>query len=278
MLDSLHIQSLLREHGLQPKKSLGQNFLVDDVYLLHIVEAAGVQEHDEALEIGAGVGSLTRYLALKARRVTAVELDPDLVSILRVVLSSYENVRLVEGDIMELAPEYLISKPGYKVVANIPYYLTSNLIRRLLEAPLKPSLLALTVQKEVAERVCAEAGEMSLLSLSVRVYGDPHIALHIPAGAFYPVPEVDSALLIVDLLPKPRIPEDHLDAFFLISRTALTQKRKMLRNSLAAAPGINKEASATLLENAGIDPKRRPQTVSLDEWGRLSELYLPLRP
>ena len=277
MLNSLDIRSLLREHGLRPKKELGQNFLVDDIYLLRIVEAAGVAEGDEVLEIGAGVGSLTRYLCLHSGRVTAVELDPDLIPILRDVLASYENLKIVEGDIMQLEPEYLVMAPGYKIVANIPYYLTSNLIRRLLEAELRPSRLALTVQKEVAERICAEAGEMSLLSLSVQVYGEPRITLEIPAGAFFPVPNVDSALLTVDLLPEPRISRKYLDSFFQLSKSAFAQKRKMLHNSLAAAPGIDNERAHLLLEEAGIDGRRRPQTLDLEEWERLSRLYSPLR-
>lgn len=278
MLDSLDTRSLLRQHGLRPKKELGQNFLVDDICLLRIVEAAEVSMGDEVLEIGAGVGSLTRYLCLNAGRVTAVELDPDLIPILREVLASYENLKIVEGDIMELKPEYLVMAPGYKIVANIPYYLTSNLIRRLLEAELRPAQLALTVQKEVAERICADTGEMSLLSLSVQVYGEPHISFEIPSGAFFPVPDVDSSLLIVDLLPEPRISPDHLDAFFRLSKSAFGQKRKMLHNSLAAAPGIDKDSAQQLLEEAGIDGRRRPQTLDLEEWEKLSRLYSPLRP
>jgi len=278
MLDSLDIRFLLRQHSLRPKKELGQNFLVDDIYLLRIIEAAEVSEDDEVLEIGAGVGSLTRYLCLHAGRVTAVELDADLIPILSDVLESYDNLKIVEGDIMQLKPEYLVIAPGYKIVANIPYYLTSNLIRRLLEADLKPTRLALTVQKEVAERICAEAGEMSLLSLSVQVYGDAHIALEIPAGAFFPIPDVDSALLVVELLPEPRISPDNLDAFFQLSKSAFAQKRKMLHNSLAAAPGIDKDGAQLLLDEAGIDGRRRPQTLALAEWETLSRLYSPLRP
>jgi len=278
MLDSLDIRFLLRQHGLRPKKELGQNFLVDDIFLLRIIEAAEVSGGDEVLEIGAGVGSLTRYLCLNADRVTAVELDTDLIPILCEVLASFENLKIVEGDIMKLKPEYLVIAPGYKIVANIPYYLTSNLIRRLLEAELRPSLLALTVQKEVAERICAEAGQMSLLSLSVQVYGEPRFAMEIPAGAFFPVPDVDSALLIVDLLPEPRINTNHLDAFFRLTKSAFAQKRKMLHNSLAAAPGIDIESVHLLLEEAGIDGRRRPQTLNLEEWEKLTQLYNPLRP
>jgi 16S rRNA (adenine1518-N6/adenine1519-N6)-dimethyltransferase len=273
MLEPLPVIELLREYGLQPKKSLGQNFLVEEVHLRKIVEAAGVSKSDEVLEIGAGIGSLTRHLALQAGRVTAVELDGNLFPLLERVLQDFKMVKLVQGDIMELDPAFLVLSAGYKVVANIPYYLTSNLIRRLLEADLRPAMLALTIQKEVAERVCAASGEMSLLSLSVQLYGRPRIALRIPADAFYPVPNVDSALLIVDLFEKPCIPDENRGAFFTLAKSAFTQKRKMLHNSLAAAPGIGNEKAAELLEQAGIDGRRRPQTLTLEEWARLSRSY-----
>ena len=148
--DALPIQALLRDYGVKPKKGLGQNFLIDEIYLQRIVDTAQVCENDEALEIGAGLGSLTRHLAAAAGQVTAVEIDNQLFPILKKVLKEFNNVRLLQGDIMEIDPREITSKAGYKVVANIPYYLTSNLIRRLLEAPLKPALVALTVQKEVA--------------------------------------------------------------------------------------------------------------------------------
>ena len=187
-LDPLPARSLLRDHGLKPKKGLGQNFLIDDVFLQQIVDAASVIETDEVLEIGAGMGALTRHLAANAGMVTAVEIDSQLFPILKKVLKEFRNVRLIQGDIMDIDPGELTNKGGYKVVANIPYYLTSNLIRRLLEAPLKPSMIALTIQKEVAQRVCAEPGNMSLLSLGVQIYGKPKIAFTIPSSAFYPVP------------------------------------------------------------------------------------------
>jgi 16S rRNA (adenine1518-N6/adenine1519-N6)-dimethyltransferase len=273
MLEPLPVKQLLREFNLRPRKNLGQNFLIDEEYLREITDAAAVSKADEVLEIGAGIGSLTRYLAVRAGRLTAVEIDRNLFPLLERVLDGYKYVKLVQGDIMELDPAFLVVSAGYKVVANIPYYLTSNLIRRLLESNLRPSMLALTVQKEVAERVCAESGEMSLLSLSVQLYGQPRIAMHIPASAFYPVPNVDSALLIVDLFDEARIPVETRRAFFALAKSAFSQKRKMLHNSLTAAPQIGNEEAAELLEEAGIDGKRRPQTLTLDEWAVLSRLY-----
>ena len=272
-LDPLPAQSLLHDYGLKPKKGLGQNFLVDDTILQRIVEAANITSIDEALEIGAGLGSLTRHLAAAAGQVTAVEIDSQLFPILKKVLKGFDNVRLIQGDIMEIDPRELTSKADYKVVANIPYYLTSNLIRRLLEAPLKPTLIALTIQKEVAQRVTASPGKMSLLSLGVQVYGKPRIAFPIPATAFYPIPEVDSALLLVELYDQPVIPVESLDSFFKLAKAAFMQKRKMLHNALAGAPGLGTEKAGVLLNRSGIDPDRRAQTLALQEWLLLTENY-----
>jgi 16S rRNA (adenine1518-N6/adenine1519-N6)-dimethyltransferase len=272
-LDPLPAQSLLRDHGLKPKKGLGQNFLIDDTFLQRIVVTAKVTEADEVLEIGAGMGALTRYLAAAAGKVTAVEIDNQLFPILKKVVKEFNNIRLIQGDVMNIDPNELTSKAGYKVVANIPYYLTSNLIRRLLEAPLKPVLIALTIQKEVAQRICAEPGKMSLLSLGVQIYGKPNIAFIIPPSAFYPVPGVDSALLIVDLFDQPVIPVELLDGFFKLAKAAFMQKRKMLHNALSGAPGLGNGRADELLSNSGIDPDRRAQSLALQEWYLLAKNY-----
>ena len=274
--DPLPVQSLLRDYGLKPKKGLGQNFLVDDTYLQRIVEAANVTESDEVLEIGAGLGSLTRHLAAAAGQVTAVEIDNQFFPILKKVIKDFSNIRLIEGDIMEIDPQAITSRAGYKVVANIPYYLTSNLIRRLLEVPLKPTLIALTIQKEVAQRICAEPGKMSLLSLGVQIYGKPVIAFIIPPTAFYPVPGVDSALLLVDLFNQPVIPVELLDGFFKLVKAAFMQKRKMLHNALAGAPGLGNGRAEELLSRSGIDPDRRAQTLALQEWYLMTKNYQEL--
>jgi 16S rRNA (adenine1518-N6/adenine1519-N6)-dimethyltransferase len=272
-LDPLPAQSLLRDHGLKAIKGLGQNFLIDETYLQQIVDAAKVNDTDEVLEIGAGMGALTRHLAANADRVTAVEIDTQLFPILKKALKEYHNVRLIQGDIMVIDPGELTIKSGYKIVANIPYYLTSNLIRRLLETPLKPAMIALTIQKEVAQRVCATPGNMSLLSLGVQIYGKPKIAFTIPSTAFYPIPAVDSALLIVDLFDQPVIPAELLDKFFKLAKAGFMQKRKMLHNALAGAPGLGNGKADTLLGKSGIDPDRRPQTLALQEWYLLAKNY-----
>jgi 16S rRNA (adenine1518-N6/adenine1519-N6)-dimethyltransferase len=274
----LNVPELLRRYGLHPEKSLGQNFLIDDAALRRVVEAAGIEAGDEVLEIGPGLGGLTRYLAVHARQVVAVELDGSLFPPLREVLAPYPNVRLVQGDILDLDPAEWMASSGYVVVANIPYYITSALIRHLLEAHLLPRRVVLTVQREVAERITAGPGEMSLLALSVQLYGQPRQIAHIPAGAFYPSPKVDSTIIRTDLYPVPRIPHDHIPVFFRLAKAGFSQKRKTLRNALSAGLACMPSEAEQLLHAAGIDPRRRAETLSLDEWGRLVEIYLPPQP
>ena len=185
---------------------MGQNFLQDPLALEKIASAAKIEPTDTVLEIGPGLGSLTRYLAASAKEVVAVELDQHLLPPLRAVLTPYTNVRLVHGNILELNPNELVHEKDYIVAANIPYYITSAVIRHLLESQTKPRRIVLTIQKEVAQRICEKPGDMSLLALSVQVYGNPHIAAHIPASAFYPSPNVDSAVLGIEIYPAPSIP------------------------------------------------------------------------
>lgn len=263
------IKALLLRYGLKPQKGLGQNFLTSQKALKNIVRAAGIKPEDTVLEIGPGLGSLTTLLAEEADRVVAVELDLKLASALEDILQPYPNVELVRGDILEVNLNELLTEPNYIVAANIPYYITSALIRQLLEADAPPKRIILTVQKEVAERICAPAGNLSLLGLSVQVYGQPEITDTIPAGAFYPAPKVDSAVVRIEILPEPIIPRPQLDLFFRLIRAGFSQKRKTLLNSLSAGMAWEKSKARTLLESAGIDPQRRAQTLSLEEWGAL---------
>jgi 16S rRNA (adenine1518-N6/adenine1519-N6)-dimethyltransferase len=268
-LPPLNVPALLRQYDLRPSKGLGQNFLQDNHVLQKIVAAADIAPEDAVLEIGPGLGNLTRYLALSARSVTAVELDRKLFPALETVLAPYSNVRLVQGDILKLDPAQLMGAAGYLVAANIPYYITSAVIRHLLESTARPSRVVLTVQKEVAERICAGSGAMNLLALGVQVYGKPSIAASIPAGAFYPPPKVDSAVVRIEVLPEPVIAPALLDTFFRLIKAGFSQKRKTLRNALGALLG--REQAEALLSAAGIDPMRRAETLRLEEWGQLSQ-------
>jgi 16S rRNA (adenine1518-N6/adenine1519-N6)-dimethyltransferase len=270
----LNAEALLKRHGLRAHKGLGQNFLQDSQALEQIVSAAQIQRTDMVLEIGPGLGSLTRYLAVSAREVIAVELDENLLPPLRAVLAPYQNIRLIHGDILKLSPNDLITEKEYIVVANIPYYITSAVIRHLLENEPKPRRIVLTIQKEVAQRICARPGDMSLLALSVQVYGKPRIAEHIPAGAFFPAPKVDSAVLCVDIYSSPLIKEELLEPFFKLIKAGFSQKRKTLRNSLSSGLHISPTDAAGLLTRANIDPQRRAETLSIEEWEGLSSLIV----
>lgn len=268
------VPALLRRFAIQPKKSLGQNFLVDEAALARITDAADLGPKDTVLEIGPGLGTLTRRLAETAGRVIAVELDERLIPVLRFTLAPYRNVEIVHGDILDLNIAGLIAPEGqsplsYKVVANLPYYITSAVLRHLLEAPLRPTLMVLTVQLEVAQRLTAGPGEMSLLAVSVQVYGQPRLVARIKAGAFYPVPKVDSAIVRVDLYKQPVVPLEELEGFFEVVRAGFSGRRKQLRNALSR--GLNRDAQAITLalRQAGIDPTRRAETLSLEEWVRI---------
>jgi len=274
----LNAPALLRAYGLQPKKSLGQNFLVDPSGLDKVMQAAGLSPEDTVLEIGAGLGSLTVLLAQTVRRVIAVEIDRGLIAPLTEAVSEYDNVQIVEGDILKIPPEELNLGEAYLVVANIPYYISSAIIRRLLETQNRPPRIVLTVQQEVAERICAKDGKFSLLALSVQVFGVPRIQARIAAGCFYPAPDVDSAVLSITLFPQPLIAPEELDTFFRLARAGFSQKRKTLRNTLSAGLGLPAVQAESLLTAAGIDPRRRAETLSIAEWGRLTDAWKRTQP
>lgn len=280
----MNVKKLLRELGFRPRKGLGQNFLIDEKMLRRIVAAAEVGPDDTILEIGAGPGSLTHLLAEKAGRVVAVELDRGLVEILRHTVAAYPHVEIVLGDILELTPARLLgpelqgpSVPYYKVVANLPYYITSAVLRHLLEAEIKPGLMVVTVQREVAQRLVATPGQMSLLAVSVQFYGRPRTVAHIPAGSFYPVPKTDSAVVRIDLHQRPLLPANEVDRFFQVVRAGFAQRRKQLRNALAGGLSLPTDRVAVALERAAVDSRRRAQTLSLEEWERVYQEIIQIQ-
>lgn len=270
VLIPLDVRGVLRRYNLHPKKSLGQNFLVDETALAKVAATADLTQADTVLEIGPGVGSLTRHLAAAVGRVVAVELDQALLPALQEVLKSYPNIEIISGDILRLPPSSFLLPPAYKVVANIPYNITSAVLRHLLEAETKPSLVTLTVQREVAQRICAQPDEMSLLAVSVQFYSAPHLIFRIPAGAFYPRPEVDSAVVRLDVFQEPPVAVADTERFFQIVKAGFSQKRKQLRNSLSAGLRLEPSQVDEWLARAGIDSKRRAETLALEEWGTLA--------
>jgi 16S rRNA (adenine1518-N6/adenine1519-N6)-dimethyltransferase len=270
---------LLKQWDLRPSKGLGQNFL-DRAILEKIVAAAELTPDDVVLEIGAGLGNLTVHLAQHAGRVVAVELDERLMPVLRDVLADCGNVTLIQGDILALNPatlvgatsnQYPVTSIQYKVVANLPYYITSAVLRYLLEADPRPQRIVVTVQREVAERIVAQPGRMSLLAVSVQFYGRPRLLFRIKPGSFYPSPGVESAVVRVDLYDRPPVQVESTDAFFRVVRAGFSQRRKQLRNTLAAGLKLPPGEVAARLEKAGVDPKRRAQSLSLEEWGRVAQ-------
>jgi 16S rRNA (adenine1518-N6/adenine1519-N6)-dimethyltransferase len=265
-LPPLDFKRILRAHNIQLKKSLGQNILISQSALERVINAADISTEDSVLEVGAGLGSLTRMLAVRAKKVVAVELDGRLIPALHEVLDPFSTVELIEGDILDLNLADYFSKPGYLVVSNIPYYITSAIIRHFMETTIRPRSLVLTVQKEVAERICARPDDMSLLALSVQIYGIPEIRARILAGAFYPPPRVDSSVVRVDLYPEPLAARSTIDQAFRLAHAGFSQKRKTLRNSLSSGMGWSKLQTEELCGQVGIDPGRRAETLSVDEW------------
>jgi 16S rRNA (adenine1518-N6/adenine1519-N6)-dimethyltransferase len=272
-LPGINVPELLHQYDLRPNKKLGQNFLLDESILERIVQTAQVEPNDVVLEVGAGLGSLTRHLALRARLVIAVELDAKLIPPLTNVTSPFQNVRVVEGDILSLDINQLVTEAGFLIVANIPYYITSALIRHLLEAKTPPRRIILTVQQEVAKRICATPGDMNLLALSVQVYGRPALVFSIASSAFFPSPKVDSQVINIELYPSPVIPVPLLDIFFKLIKAGFSQRRKTLRNALSGGLRRNPAVVESFLNAAGIEPRRRAETLSLDEWKSLTLRY-----
>lgn len=253
-----------------PKKSLGQHWLNDSVSLEAMCEAADVGAGDTVLEIGPGPGSLTKLLVAKAKRVIAVELDEKLARELPARVQA-DNLEVLQTDILKL--DFSGLPPGYKVVANIPYYLTSHLIRFLSETPNRPAAAALLVQKEVAERVAARPGGMSLLSVTAQFYWEVGLGREVPAGLFTPPPKVDSQILILKGRDKPLFPDIETKDFFRLVKAGFAQRRKTLLNNLSGGLQLERDKVQAICRAADIDPNRRAQTLDLIEWHNLYQVW-----
>lgn len=269
-------RQMLRRYDLKARKGLGQHFLIDESVLDLIISASQLSRDDVVIEIGPGLGVLTRELAGHAGQVVAIELDDKLADILKEGLSEFKNVTIINRDVLKIDPASLLreQKAGsYKVVANLPYYITSPVLRHFLEATVKPELMVVMVQKEVAEEIAAKPGKMSLLSIGVQLYGAPEIVARVPAASFYPAPAVDSAILKITPYSQPRVEINDKDGFFVMVRAGFSAARKQLANSLAQGLGISKMEVSDLLTKASIASQRRAETLSLEEWARLWQVY-----
>jgi 16S rRNA (adenine1518-N6/adenine1519-N6)-dimethyltransferase len=269
---------LLDAYNIAPKKSLGQNFLHDPNTLEKIIDAAEISPEDTLLEIGPGTGALTVGLAQSAGQVVAVEIDERMLPILGRQLGDFHNVQVHHGDFLKLDLADLVGDKPYTVVANLPYYITNLILRKLLESSHKPRRLVITIQAEVAERIVAKPGDMSILAVSVQFYGTPKIVTRLNPAVFYPRPEVFSAVLRVDIHPHNLydVPDDK--TFFKVVRAGFSQKRKQLKNALSAGLALSHSQTESILMAAQIDPMRRAETLALPDWVTLTRVAVAQIP
>lgn len=272
LTDVQELRNLLYAHNMRPSKAFGQNFLVDRSVLMRIVEAAEIVESDAILEVGAGTGVLTRELAQRARRVVAVELERDMLALLAKTTQRYTNVELMARNLLFLNPVEVFGNAPYKLVANLPYYITAPAFRHFLESENPPQCFVVMVQQEVAQRIVAAPGDLSLLAVSVQFYGRPRIIAPVPARAFYPAPRVDSAILRIDVNPQALIAREERDGFFRVVQAGFSEKRKQVHNALSRGLHRKDEEVRAWLATANIDPSRRAETLSIEEWLRVWEV------
>jgi len=276
-------RQLLRQFGFKPRKSLGQHFLVDEAVLERILSAVELSHGDIVVEIGAGLGILTEGLAKRGAKVIAVELDSKLVALLKKRLAPFPDVKIIRADILKVTPQQLLQNNltasefirGYKVIANLPYYITSPVLNHFLEAQSRPSEMVVMVQKEVGEAIAAAPGKMSFLSVRTQFYSKPAIISYVPAASFYPPPKVDSVILRLNVYSQPPIEVSDVAGFFDIVMHGFSSPRKQLRNSLAHSFKMPPRQVVSLLEKAGIEARRRAETLSLEEWRELWKTFAP---
>jgi 16S rRNA (adenine1518-N6/adenine1519-N6)-dimethyltransferase len=267
------IKQLLKKYKIFPSKRLGQNFLIDKNVLRKIIETSELSKRDVTLEIGSGIGNLTIELAKKVKKVIAVEKDKRMVEILKERLKEekIENVETVNEDILKFLPSFKLRR-SYKVVANIPYYLTSRLIRNLLEMERKPKLIVLMVQKEVAQRICAKPPKMNLLAVSVQFYAKPEIVSFVSKNCFWPRPKVDSAIIKISSIKKQKATKEE-KLFFKIVKAGFSHPRKQLINNLSEKLKMKKERVKNWLLENNIRPSQRAETLNLEDWINLAKSY-----
>lgn len=271
------LKEVIGRYGFHFSKSLGQNFLIDQNIVQNIIKGAEIGPEDSVLEVGPGVGSLTESLAEVAKKVVAVEIDRALIPVLAETLKGFENTKVIHGDILKIDVKALIAeefgeqKP--KVVANLPYYITTPIIMMFLEERLPVSDLVVMIQKEVAERIYAVPGTKAYgsLSIAIQYYADAKILMNVPKSVFMPQPNVDSSVIRLKILDAPRFPVKDEKLFFRVVRAAFAQRRKTLLNTLATGLDLSKEDLTPVLEGIDINPKRRGETLSIEEFAKLSD-------
>ena len=274
-------KSQLRGLKVRPAKGLGQHFLIDHSVLETIISAAELGPADIVVEVGPGLGILTEELVRRAGKVIAVEVDSKLAIALGRKLYQVPHLTVLNANVLDIEPNELVGDQplaeggvqGYKVVANLPYYMASPILRHFLETWLKPRLMVVMVQKEVGQSIVAEPGGMSLLGVSVQLYGRSTIVAYVPARSFYPQPKVDSAIVRIDVYPEPAVDIADVSGFFEVVKAGFRAPRKQLRNALCLGLQLAAPEVIELLEQAGIAPQRRPQTLSLEEWAQVYRVF-----
>jgi 16S rRNA (adenine1518-N6/adenine1519-N6)-dimethyltransferase len=271
--DPKALRAVLDRHEVRAAKGIGQHFLTDRSALAAIVEAAGLSADDDVLEIGPGPGVLTAALAGRARSVTAVEIDERMVAVLRDTVGDRDNVRVIRADALAVDLFALGPRPPTRIVANLPYQITSPLLMKFLEDPRRPPLIVVLVQEEVARRIVArpsDAKERGFLSVFVQSFAEPRIVRRVPARSFRPPPKVDSAVVVLRTRAAPAFAPLDQSRFLALVSDAFRHRRKQLRGALGFEAGVTKERAEGALRAAGIDPARRPEELSLDEWVALA--------
>lgn len=277
------LRDVLRQRSLRANKRMGQHFLVDRGILRSIAAAAQLSGEDTVIEVGPGTGLLTSELQTLSGEVIAVELDRHLVTLLRDTFEERENVAVVEGDILTLPPAHLLKQysmrgaTSYKVVANLPYYITSPVLRHFLHSVTPPQLMIVMVQEEVGRAITAKPGDMSLLSVSVQAFARPSVVRRVSARSFHPHPKVDSMVLRLESAPTPPMADEQIPAFLDFVGAGFHSPRKQLRNSFGHGLTLDRLKIDELLSAAAIDPSRRPETLTTDEWVQLWRLYQEMK-
>ena len=266
--------AILNKYGLKANKKLGQNFLINENIINEIIEKAEVSKDDVIIEIGPGLGSLTKELINNAKKVIAIELDPNMVDLLKTRFGLYDNFEIIYGDVLKINLRDLINEnENVKVVANLPYYITTPIIMKLLEEKLNIKSITVMVQKEVGERICAthKDKEYGAITVSVLYYTTPQIVINVPKENFLPAPEVDSCVIRLDLLEKPRVTVSNEKLFFRLVKGAFTQRRKTINNSLTCI-GKSKEEIKEILYKLNIDEKLRAENLSIEQYAMITNM------
>lgn len=260
------LKQLLIDYGLSPNKTYGQNFLMDEIVLQDMIESAGISKNDVVLEVGPGIGNLTKFLLESSKQVIAIEKDPQFVPVLNSLKKKFKNFSYILSDALEVDLAEALPEGDYKVVANIPYYATGKLIQKFIQTDRKPSSMTLLMQKEVAENITSKPGNLNLLAISVQLYAQAKLIEIVPARKFYPAPKVDSAVVLIELFTKPKFKIKDEQKFFKVLKACFTGKRKQIHNTLTNNLGLDKEIVLQVLSSSKLTPELRPQQLTIDQW------------